>query len=107
MIFLIDAQLPPGLCRWFVARGHEAIHVTDVAAGDAPDVQIAEMVEQGGYVLVSKDEDFLVHRLPDRFALIWLRCGNATNRALAEWLDARWDRIAALLESGERLIELR
>jgi len=55
---------------------------------------------------VSKDEDFLIVRLPDRFPFLWLRCGNATNRALAEWLEARWVRAEELLESGERLIEL-
>lgn len=105
MNFLVDAQLPPGLCRWLVARGHAAVHVTqrDDALTDA---EIAEWAETEGLVLVSKDEDFLTIRLPHRFAFLWLRCGNATNRALREWLEARWERVEALLESGERLIEL-
>jgi predicted nuclease of predicted toxin-antitoxin system len=48
-----------------------------------------------------------VLRLPDRFALIWLRCGNATNRALALWLEPRWKEISTLLGRGERFIEAR
>lgn len=35
------------------------------------------------------------------------RCGNATNRALIVWLEARWEQIAALLEQGERFVEVR
>jgi predicted nuclease of predicted toxin-antitoxin system len=27
MKFLVDAQLPPALCGWLEARGHEAEHV--------------------------------------------------------------------------------
>jgi predicted nuclease of predicted toxin-antitoxin system len=30
MKFLIDAQLPPALCEWLRARGHEADHVADL-----------------------------------------------------------------------------
>lgn len=105
MKFLIDAQLPPGLCRWLEARGHEAAHVT-ARNGALADAEIAAWAETEGYVLVSKDEDFLTIRLPDRFAFLWLRCGNATNRALSEWLDVRWQRVEELLAGGERMIEL-
>lgn len=58
-------------------------------------------------MLISKDEDFVTLRLPDRFAFLWLRCGNATNRALTSWLEARWAQIEALLGGGERLVEVR
>lgn len=104
---LVDAQLPPALCRWLRARGHEARHVTDMLPSDATDTGIADLVERDGLVLVSKDEDFLIHRLPDRFVLLWLRCGNASNRALTIWLEARWTEVDRLLREGERIIELR
>jgi predicted nuclease of predicted toxin-antitoxin system len=105
MKFLVDAQLPPGLCRWLEDRGHAATHVTQ-RDGALTDSQIAEWAEAEGLTLVSKDEDFLMFRLPDRFPFLWLRCGNATNRALAEWLEARWGRVEHLLANGETLIEL-
>ncbi len=107
MTFLVDAQLPPALCRWPEARGHRAVHVTEIELGGAGDVAIAAHAEAGGMTLISKDEDFVVLRLPDRFALIWLRCGNATNSALVLWLEPRWDEISALLNRGERFIEVR
>lgn len=107
MKFLIDAQLPPALCRWLRDRGHEAVHVSEIDMIAASDVAIAARAEADGAVLISKDEDFILLRLPDRFALLWLRCGNATNRALVVWLEPRWSRIVALLGSGERLVEVR
>ena len=106
MNFLVDAQLPPALCQWLKARGHEAEHVFELGMAGATDVEVAMRAESSGTILASKDEDFLILRLPDRFALLWLRCGNATNRALAEWLEVRWEQAEAMLTKGERLVEL-
>jgi len=105
MNFLVDAQLPPGLCRWLETRGHQAVHVTE-REGVLADEAIATWAGQDGLILISKDEDFLAIRAPDRFVFLWLRCGNATNPALAEWLAARWERVEELLAAGERVIEL-
>ena len=107
MRFLVDAQLPPGLCGWLRERGHHAVHVSEIGMIAASDRDIAARAEADGAVLVSKDEDFVTLRLSDRFAFLWLRCGNAINRALAEWLETRWARIEALLEQGERFVEVR
>jgi len=107
MTFLIDAQLPPALCRWLEARGEQAIHVSEIGLVAARDAAIAAHAETNNMVLVSKDEDFVILRLPDRFALIWLWCGNTTNRALALWLEPRWAEIRALLDRRENFIEVR
>ena len=107
MKFLIDAQLPPALCQWLQARGHDATHVCDIGLGGASDGAIADRAIADQAMIISKDEDFLILRLPNRFGLLWLRCGNATNRALTVWLDARWDRVETLLAAGEWMIELR
>lgn len=107
MIFLVDAQLPPALCRWLRERGHEAAHVAELGLLAADDVTIARRAEVDGSVLVSKDEDFVTLRLPDRFVLLWLRCGNVTNRALSGWLTPRWPDVEALLGAGERFVEVR
>lgn len=101
MKFLIDAQLPPALTGWLSTRGYAADHVATLGMVAASDRAIAALAETNGYVLVSKDEDFLLLRLPDRFGLLWLRIGNATNRALAAWLEPRWPEIERLLISGE------
>jgi predicted nuclease of predicted toxin-antitoxin system len=105
--FLVDAQLPPALAEWFGRRGHDATHVSDLGLLAATDGAIADRAARDGLVLVSKDEDFVVLRLPDRFALLWLRVGNATNRALLAWLEPRWPEVERLLTSGERFVEVR
>ncbi|KQT31280.1 hypothetical protein ASG29_15055 [Sphingomonas sp. Leaf412] len=107
MRFLIDAQLPPRLVEWFAARGHEADHVAAMGLIAATDDAIAQAAVDRDAILVTKDEDFVYLRLPDRFVLLWLRVGNATNRALDAWLTMRWTAIEALLGSGERFVEVR
>jgi len=107
MNFLVDAQLPPALCVWIRERGHAATHVFEIGLAVATDAEIAARAEADGSILVSKDDDFLTLRLPDRFALLWLRCGNATNRALSDWLEPRWEQIESLLRAGERFVEVR
>jgi predicted nuclease of predicted toxin-antitoxin system len=107
MRFLVDAQLPPGLCHWLRGHSHDAEHVVRIGLGGASDMVIANYAERTGATLVSKDDDFLRLRRPDRFGLLWLRCGNVTNAALEIWLEQRWDQVEILFGAGERLIELR
>ncbi len=56
--------------------------------------------------MISKDSDFVQHRLPDRFVLVWLRCGNFSNRRLGEWLGEQWEDVERRLEAGARFIIL-
>jgi predicted nuclease of predicted toxin-antitoxin system len=107
MNFLIDAQLPPALAGWLGDRGHGATHVVSIDMVGASDADIASRAQTDSAVLVTKDDDFVTLRLPDRFALLWLRIGNATNPALFAWLEPRWRQVEALLASGERFIEVR
>jgi len=57
MKFLIDAQLPPALCRWLETRGHVAEHVASIGLLAASDRDIAAHGEAAGWFLVTKDED--------------------------------------------------
>jgi predicted nuclease of predicted toxin-antitoxin system len=107
MKFLVDAQLPPELCGWIEARGHMAVHVGTLADQALRDRQIADHAEAERLVVISKDGDFIELRQPDRFALLWLRCGNVSNLALQEWLGGQWEAVERGLEAGERLITLR
>lgn len=106
MKFLVDAQLPPGLCNWLAERGHTAVHVQELGDEPRTDADIAAYLEEQGAVLVSKDKDFVKRRLPDRSAFLWLRCGNISNRGLREWLGGYWVAVERRLEAGGRLIPL-
>ena len=84
-----------------------ADYVGSLLPGETPDAFIATYAAEHDWVLVTKDEDFLTRHPPIDYALIWLRLGNASNRALVAWLEPRWPRIVAALEAGERLVEVR
>ena len=104
---LIDAQLPPGLCGWLREQGVAAEHVTDVLGGQTPDAKIAEHAAAEALVLITKDDDFRLRYPPGNYRLVWLRCGNITNRALRDWLGERWPEVRQRLDDGEVLVEVR
>lgn len=107
MRFLVDAQLPEALCRWLVERGHDAAYVGAMLPGETPDREVAAYAAAGGYILISKDEDFVTRHPPVDYQLLWLRIGNASNRALAAWLEPRFAGVIEKLALGERLVEVR
>ena len=109
MNLLIDSQLPPALATRLIQQGHIAQHIDDVGLRNADDIEIWNYALTSGEIIVTKDEDFAERTARTRTGpiIVWLRIGNATNRALLEWLEPRWPRIVALLEAGDRLIEVR
>jgi predicted nuclease of predicted toxin-antitoxin system len=109
MRFLIDGQLPPALAARLNAIGHDAVHIYDIGLGDTPDTQVWRRAGDEGRIIVSKDEDFvaLANRAGDGPAVLWVRVGNTTNRALWSALLPRLPEIVAAFESGERVVEVR
>ena len=108
----IDAQLPPTLARWLRAEhGTAAIHLEELGLLHARDAEIftAARAADGAVVLVTKDADFCKllgqHGPPPQ--VVWLRCGNVTNRELRGIVLAAWPRVATLLAAGEALVEIR
>jgi predicted nuclease of predicted toxin-antitoxin system len=109
LIFLVDAHLPPALARWISSHGHPATHVFDVSLHAADDPVIWERARQSEAILISKDEDFVDRWLLSDapIALVWIRKGNCSNRALMAWFESLWPETLRRLDQGERLIELR
>lgn len=109
MRFLVDAQLPPALARLLSDRGHLAEHVTDIGPGDSPDRDLWRYAIAHGAVIVTKDEDFslTVAISDDSPTVVWVRAGNGRKSALLTWFETVIDQITALVDSGQKLIELR
>ena len=63
---------------------------------------------QTSAVILTKDEDFTVRsqQTSDGPAVVWLRVGNASNRALRAWLEPRLAGIVPLLGQGSRRVEV-
>ncbi len=109
MRFLVDARLPPALARVLTDLRHVADHVADVGLLSAADSAIWRYAIDNAAVLITKDEDFSDQVLLGGPApvVVWVRAGNLTRRQLLDWFDPLLDQVTALVDSGERLIELR
>lgn len=60
-------------------------------------------------VIVTKDEDFaqMVVLTDHSPVIVWVRVGNTRLRELLAWFDPLIEQVASMVESGQRLIELR
>lgn len=102
MILWIDAQLSPALSPWVTQTFNniQTVAVRELGMRDATDHEIFEAARKAQAAVLTKDRDF-VHLL-DRFGpppqVIWITCGNTSNAHLPQAL--------ALLEAGERLVEI-
>lgn len=97
MKFLVDAQLPRRVVSRLREAGHEAIHTLDLPLGNrTPDSIINELSIREGYVVVTKDADFVnsfhLHRLPHKLLLISTR--NIRNSELESLFKSNLESIA-------------
>jgi predicted nuclease of predicted toxin-antitoxin system len=110
MILWIDAQLPPTLATWIIETfGITALSLRELGLRDAKDAEISEAAkQQDNVVVMSKDSDFvdLVCRLGAPPQILWLTCGNVTNRNLRELLMATLPEAIAQLQQGEIVVEI-
>ena len=69
MQFLIDADLSPRLVELFIAHGHDAMHVEDIAHGRAADPLIGQLAVEMNRCIITGDYDFADVRIfePRRF----------------------------------------
>jgi predicted nuclease of predicted toxin-antitoxin system len=106
--FLVDAQLPPLLSRHLRELGHEAEHVADIGLSAASDRDIWNYARSNGAILITKDEDFVTMRAlrADGPAVVWVRIGNTTRRALLTRFSAVQAAIFSALERGETVVEV-
>jgi len=107
--FLVDAQLPPALARWLGDRGLSAAPVREVGLHQSDDGSILDFAAAGVWTIITKDEDLVARAIGSSAApaIVWLRLGNCTNRALFAWLEPFIAEIQRRLDAGEKLIEVR
>ena len=75
---------------------------------DATDAEIFQAAQQQGVVLISKDSDFveLISRYGPPPQLIWVTCGNVTNRQLQMVFTKTFATSLELLEAGQVVVEI-
>jgi predicted nuclease of predicted toxin-antitoxin system len=107
--FWVDAQLPPQLATWLAAEFRvEASSLRDLGLRDAADLEIFQQARQPGIVLISKDGDFvdLVSRFGPPPQLLWVTCGNVTNRRLQAVFGSAGHAAINLLAEGQAIVEI-
>ena len=110
MIVGIDAQISPALARWLAARfGVEACHVKDLELVESSDSSIFDAARLAGATVLTKDHDFvdLARRRGAPPHVIWVTCGNTSNREMMRILDATFSQACRLLETGEPVVEVK
>ncbi|MBF2077889.1 MAG: DUF5615 family PIN-like protein [Synechococcales cyanobacterium T60_A2020_003] len=105
----IDAQLPPTLANWLSENfSLEAVALRDLSLRDAKDIEIFEAARSVSAVIMTKDSDFidLVCRLGTPPQIVWLTCGNVTNRNLRQLLSATLPDALEQLRQGTMIVEI-
>ena len=100
MRLLFDENLSARLASAVADIYPGSAHVLGAGLGGAPDEYVWERAGTGGFVLVTKDEDF--HRLsvlrgpPPK--VVWIRLGNCSTADVRRLLHARIEQIARFVE---------
>lgn len=105
----LDANLPPSAAQVLHRRHQiEVSHVWHLGFLEAADEIIFRECARAGSALLTKDRDFvnLLNRLGPPPPIIWLRCGNCSNRALYDLLAARLPQALDQIERGKALVEI-
>ena len=87
MKFLIDMPLSPGLSRWLVEQGHDAVHAQSVGLDRAGDSEIIEQARSESRTVVTADLDYprlLALSGATEPSLILFRGGNWSERDVVE-----------------------
>jgi len=110
MTIWVDAQFSPVIARWMTQNFPvDAAALRDIGLRDAEDEEIFAAAKDAGAIVMTKDSDFsnLLERLGAPPQVLWITCGNTSNARLKEILSATLPEALLLLDSGERLIEIR
>lgn len=105
----IDAQLPPNLANWTSSNfDTTAVSLKQLSLRDAKDTEIFEAAKFANAIIMTKDSDFidLVCRLGTPPQIIWITCGNVTNRNLRQLLSATLSPALEQIKQGEAIIEI-
>ena len=107
---LLDQNLSFRLVEVFRSRFPDSCHVRDVWLAGDDDERIWALAKTEGFVIVTKDNDFLARALvrghPPQVIQICL--GNASTKQIADLLEARMDDIERFVaESTESVFMLR
>ena len=106
----VDAQLSPLIAAWITSNfvEIEASCVRDLGLRDEEDAVIFLTAKAANAVVMTKDSDFvnLQFQLGAPSKIIWITCGNTSNKRLKEILTSNLIEAIDLLEMGSEMVEI-
>jgi len=105
---LVDAQLPQALAEWLRDQGLSAEHLAELGLLSASDGEIWDLALSKGYVIVTKDRDFVEwsrHRTP-RARVLWVRFGNMSREVLLARMGSALSELRQALAGDAAVIEI-
>ncbi len=100
---LLDENLSERLLPLLIDLFPGSTHVRTLGRGGAPDTSVWDIARDGGFLLVTRDEDFVgmsvLRGTPPKVE--WLNIGNARNASIAALLLERADDIERFLMHDE------
>jgi predicted nuclease of predicted toxin-antitoxin system len=106
----IDAQLSPAIAAWINRSfgGLEASSARALGLRQATDLEFFWAARDARAVVMSKDADFgqLLERYGPPPQVLWVTCGNTSNRRMREILAVKLEGAIARLARGESLVEI-
>ncbi|MGI8637137.1 MAG: DUF5615 family PIN-like protein [Segetibacter sp.] len=96
LTFWFDAHLLPSIAKWMIEKlGVRASSLRNIGLRDADDIDNFKAAKEANIIFVSKDKD--LKNLIDAFGpppkLIWLTCGNTSNKTLRQILYNNFDAV--------------
>ena len=108
MKLLLDQKLSRHLVAALQSTYPGTRHVIELGLTTAEDTELWALAQSEGYVIVSKDSDFvqlaLLRRAPPK--VIYLRVGNSSTEQILTLLQKQQTRIQAFLASTEAVLIL-
>lgn len=109
MTLWTDAMLSPGLARWLTQtfEGVDAYSAQRLSLVDAQDPSVFRAARAAGAVVLTKDDDF-AREVAARGspAVIWLRTGNGSTRALKPLLEQYLPAALDAIREGQTIVEI-
>ena len=96
MKFIVDAQLPKTLAYFLREKGFDAVHTSELPAGnDTTDAEINRLSLAENRIVISKDSDFYdsFTAKKEPYKLLHIKTGNIRNSELIELFDKNVDLI--------------
>jgi len=100
-------HIPPKLVRALKESGHEADHCYAIGLAAATDMDVWNYASQHDALIVTKDADFAaLASARTGPAVIHVRLGNSSNKALMTRFFAELPEILKLIDLGHRVVAL-